>query len=395
MTKPSVRFSLGRYLILLAGIQFFFSGCAQLDGIFPKFKPQETTKKSTSTSSAETVTEQQEILTEENRLLKAKIEQLALQISELQKQQKVQSDDFLLLQEQWETNFVLLERSVEESLRSAKASESTALMITQVLENQSLNSSEDRSGKDSQGSLPPLENYSLLGKPETSLQKASAVATTKEMEKINNLEISEQETGVEEEPSFPEAGLVNMQDLEDPEDLPDPDVRAIQVEIAGSETSQESVKTAETSDNGFSDPDLNPPEDPFILIRHPGVKKIYNQGMTAVIQKNHEQAILIFENFTERFPDNLDSDNAFYWIGRSHLELNDLKKAETAFRNVLRYYEHRPTSQGYKTPDVIYMLGKLQEKQNLDQQAAYYFGEVIKRFPGSAAASNAKRDLDR
>jgi len=74
MTKPSVRFSLGRYLILLAGIQFFFSGCAQLDGVFPKFKPQKTTKKSTSTSSAETVTEQQEFLTEENRLLKAKID---------------------------------------------------------------------------------------------------------------------------------------------------------------------------------------------------------------------------------------------------------------------------------------------------------------------------------
>jgi len=44
MTKPSVRFSLGRYLILLAGIQFFFSGCAQLDGVLPKFKPQKTTK---------------------------------------------------------------------------------------------------------------------------------------------------------------------------------------------------------------------------------------------------------------------------------------------------------------------------------------------------------------
>ena len=90
MTKPSVRFSLGRYLILLAVIQFFFSGCAQLDGVFPKFKPQKSTKNST--SSTETVTEQQESFTEENLLLKAKIEQLAQQISELQKQQKVQSD---------------------------------------------------------------------------------------------------------------------------------------------------------------------------------------------------------------------------------------------------------------------------------------------------------------
>ena len=117
--------------------------------------------------------------------------------------------------------------------------------------------------------------------------------------------------------------------------------------------------------------------------------------MTAVIQKNHAQAILVFENFTERFPDDLDSDNAFYWIGRSYFELQELEKAETAFRKVLKQYEHRPTSQGYKTPDAIYMLGKLQQLKNLEQRAAYYFEEVIRRFPGSAAARNAERDLGR
>ena len=125
------------------------------------------------------------------------------------------------------------------------------------------------------------------------------------------------------------------------------------------------------------------------------MKKIYNQGMTAVIQKNHPQAILVFENFTSRFPDNLDSDNAFYWIGRSYFELNEWKKAEESFRKVLTRYEHRPTSQGYKTPDSIYMLGRLQLQQNLEQRAVYYFEEVIKRFPGSAAARNAERDLGR
>ena len=119
--------------------------------------------------------------------------------------------------------------------------------------------------------------------------------------------------------------------------------------------------TTESTENNFSDPDLNPPVDPFILIRHPGVKKIYNQGMTAIIKKNHKQAIQVFENFTERFPNDLDSDNAFYWIGRSHLELNQLEIAEGAFRKVLKLYEHRPTTQGYKTPDSIYMLGKLNQ----------------------------------
>ena len=116
--------------------------------------------------------------------------------------------------------------------------------------------------------------------------------------------------------------------------------------------------------------------------------------MTAVIKKYHEQAIQIFKNFTERFPNDLDSDNAFYWIGRSHLELNQVEKAEGAFRKVLTLYEHRPTTQGYKTPDSIYMLGKLNQHKNLNQQASYYYKEVIKRFPGSAAARNAERDLE-
>ena len=70
------------------------------------------------------------------------------------------------------------------------------------------------------------------------------------------------------------------------------------------------IQTTKTAENNFSDPDLDPPDDPFILIRHPEIKKIYNQGMTAIIKKNHKQAIQVFENFVERFPDDLDSDNA-------------------------------------------------------------------------------------
>ena len=291
-------------------------------------------------------------------------------------------------------NFVLLERSVEESLRSSKVSESAASMISQVLENQPLQQNVDKSKKSKQKYLQPIENYSLLKNTETEAPQPSVSAATLELEEINNLDLKEEKADVEEEPGFAENGAVNLKDLEDPQDLPDPGVRALTSAESLVNVQLSSVGT-DTSQSAFSDPDLVPPQDPFILIRHPGVKKIYNQGMTAVIQKNHPQAILVFENFTSRFPDNLDSDNAFYWIGRSYFELNEWKKAEESFRKVLTRYEHRPTSQGYKTPDSIYMLGKLQLQQNLEQRAVYYFEEVIKRFPGSAAARNAERDLGR
>ncbi|HIA56321.1 MAG TPA: tetratricopeptide repeat protein [Candidatus Lambdaproteobacteria bacterium] len=395
MTSPSLRFAQKSCSICLPLMLFFFSGCAELDGVFPKFNPQKKVENPTSIPSSESVTQKQILLSAENSQLQTKIEQLQQQVNELQIQQKEQRDDFLLLQEQWEMNFVLLERSVEESLRSTKASESAASMISQVLEKQPLQHNGNKLKKVPRKSLQPIENYSLLKNTETEIHKTSVSTADKELAEINNLDLKEEKIDVEEEPGFAEAGAVNLKDLEDPEDLPDPDTRALGVAPDGSDISKTSLASAEASKDSFSDPDLNPPEDPFILIRHPGVKKIYNQGMTAVIQKDHPQAILVFENFTKRFPDNLDSDNAFYWIGRSYFELNEFKKAEEAFRKVLTRYEHRPTSQGYKTPDSIYMLGKLSVKLNLEQRAVYYFEEVIKRFPGSAAARNAERDLGR
>ena len=395
MTSPSLRFAQKSCSICLPLMLFFFSGCAELDGVFPKFNPQKKVENPTSIPSSESVTQKQILLSAENSQLQTKIEQLQQQVNELQIQQKEQRDDFLLLQEQWEMNFVLLERSVEESLRSTKASESAASMISQVLEKQPFQHNGNKLKKVPRKSLQPIENYSLLKNTETEIHKTSVSAADKELAEINNLDLKEEKIDGEEEPGFAEAGAVNLKDLEDPEDLPDPDTRALGVAPDGSDISKTSLASVEASKDSFSDPDLNPPEDPFILIRHPGVKKIYNQGMTAVIQKDHPQAILVFENFTKRFPDNLDSDNAFYWIGRSYFELNEFKKAEEAFRKVLTRYEHRPTSQGYKTPDSIYMLGKLSVKLNLEQRAVYYFEEVIKRFPGSAAARNAERDLGR
>jgi len=394
MNLPTIRFKQKSCLIYLVVIPFFISGCAELDGVFPKFNPQKTAETTTSLPSSESVTQKQILLSEENSQLQIKIEKLQQQLNKLQKQQKNQHDDFLLLQEQWEMNFVLLERSVEESLRSSKVSESAASMISQVLENQPLQQNVGKSKKTKQKYLQPIENYSLLKNTETEDPQPSVSAATLELAEINNLDLKEEKADVEEEPGFAENGAVNLKDLEDPQDLPDPGVRAL-TSVESSVNVQLSSVGTDTSQNAFSDPDLVPPHDPFILIRHPGVKKIYNQGMTAVIQKNHPQAILVFENFTSRFPDNLDSDNAFYWIGRSYFELKEWKKAEESFRKVLTRYEHRPTSQGYKTPDSIYMLGKLQLQQNLEQRAVYYFEEVIKRFPGSAAARNAERDLGR
>ena len=390
MISRFFRNSENRFRIFICLFLFLISGCAQLDGIFPKLKPQSDEEISPAAHNQATVAAKQEVLSEENRQLLAKIEQLEQQVKSLEKLQKKQNEDFQLLQQQWETNFNLLERSVEQSLSTNMDDENPMSINVQRAESQTEDKTSTAMNVSSQDALPALENYSLLKKPAAGSQKISS--TVQEMVEINDLDSVKQEIVVEE-PGFAEAEEVNHDDLEDTEDLPDPEARAVLATKPETENASMKVLATESTEIYFSDPDLDSPKDPFILIRHPGVKKIYNQGMTAVIKKNHEQAIQVFENFTERFPNDLDSDNAFYWIGRSHLELNQMKKAEGAFRKVLTLYEHRPTTQGYKTPASIYMLGKLNQQKNLNQRASYYYKEVIKRFPGSAAARNAERDL--
>ncbi len=97
---------------------FLISGCTQLDGILPKLKPQSNEKASPAAHSPSTVAAKQEALSEETRQLLSKIEQLEQQVKSLEKKQEKQSEDFQLLQQQWDTNFNLLERSVAQSLSS-------------------------------------------------------------------------------------------------------------------------------------------------------------------------------------------------------------------------------------------------------------------------------------
>ena len=372
------------YIFLILTIVCLCS-CAELDGVFPKFEPQNKSENIEELPTSVIVKQKQAVLSSENTILQKKIDKLQKQIFDLEKKQKEHKNELILLQEQWEMNFVLLERSVEESLFSKK----NFVIENQKNSNIYKNNSNPKIRK--KNKVLPVENFSLVDNMHSdSLKKDSE---NKDSLVVNSLELEEENFHVIEEPGFQEIEKVNLNDLEDPGDLLEKNSEILLTGMDSSESHQYSFKEKNSDKHIFSDPDLNPPEKPLILIRHPGVKKIYNQGMTALIQKNHLHAISLFKNFTKRFPNNLDSDNAYYWIGRSYLELNELEKAELAFRKVLTLFEHRPTSQGYKTPDSIYMLGKLQFRKKIHKRARYYWEEVIKRYPGSAAARNAMREL--
>ncbi len=380
---------------------FVIYGCAALRPTTPTAEKQ-SAEETTNLLVAENQEDLEKLL-KQNRELQEKIGKLEQKLTALNERMDQQKADIKVVQEQWETNFVLLEQSVAETLASVdqstgKAAETvypeTGMVVSQQTED--IQSEADDKSPTNSGAqeteedplpVPPLETYTLI---EPTVPKA--VETDEELAALNNLDL-EYSPPEDEDPGFVETPDLRSEDLEETEPLPETAATAIQLATNVVEKPDPILVPEVPKEPAFQDPDLNDPEKPIVLIRHPGVKKIYNQGMTAVIQRNYEQAIRVFENFVQRFPDDMDSDNAYYWIGHSYFQLRQFEKAEATFRKILTEYEHRPTSQGYKTPEAIYMLGKIHEQRGFAVETKYYFREVASRYPGSAAAKNAQRDL--
>ena len=327
---------------------------------------------------------------EENTELKEKIQSLEAQLI---RQEKA----FAELQDQWTTNFSLMEKAVSETLR----------------ENQQLIA-------ELQQSVEAIPN-TIVASEQPKLRQALTTSQVTKKPSTPKLPTSPKPQGItkppsSQPPSIPVVEEVSLASLQQkPKPPPLPEVNALiqkegQIDVP-EQTSQTNL-TLEESTNGsqpnaaevvvenelnpvetFEDPDLKGPAEPLALQRRPGIKKLYNQGMSAFIQGDYPAAVDVFEGFVEEFEDDVDSDNAYYWIGYSQFKLGKWDAAESAFRKVLQNYEHRPTSQGFKTPDAIYMLGKLAETRKQPDRAEYYFKNVLENYPGSAAANNAQEDL--
>ena len=380
---------------ILLIILLLMNGCAALQ--LSRESPEKESSPQTQQILVEENQQELEQLIQENANLRENLTRLEQELKKLNKRIERQKQDFAMVQEQWETNFALLERSVGATLEDLEQKTLAPGVIAPVEIDQELQGEEELAMDGSESvreiPLPVIETYSL--KPDDSTVE---MQTLDDEESLNNLE-SVRDVPEDEEPGFVESVELRPEDLEDPIPLEEVADTAIQVaaNLSSSETRlQQSVAISkESKEPEFEDPDLSEPENPVILIRHPGVKKIYNQGMNEVIQRQHESAIRIFENYVKRFPEDMDSDNALYWIGHSYFQLKQNQKAERAFRKILTGYEHRPTSQGYKTPDAIYMLGKISERRRDPVASKYYYRTVIARYPGSVAARNATRDLNR
>ncbi len=139
--------------------------------------------------------------------------------------------------------------------------------------------------------------------------------------------------------------------------------------------------------------ELNPPAKPRQLQSIAVAKPSYQAAYQKFSQQEYQQAITDFQVFLLRYPNDVHSDNAQFWIGESHFRLGDPDSASKAYRQVLTNYEHRPSRDGYKTPEAMYRLGEIAFQQQKTQQATQYLKYLQQNFPQSPSAKKATRLL--
>lgn len=99
----------------------------------------------------------------------------------------------------------------------------------------------------------------------------------------------------------------------------------------------------------------------------------------------YDDAIAGFKSMLSKYPQGNYSDNAWYWTGESYYIKKDFPNALSSYRSLLEKFASSP-----KVPDALLKTGIIQQEQKKNDAAKAAYNRVIKEFPNSSAAIQAR-----
>ena len=119
--------------------------------------------------------------------------------------------------------------------------------------------------------------------------------------------------------------------------------------------------------------------------------KAYQEGVSAWRSKDYTTCIDRFRGFLQTYASSSRADDAAFWIADCHYKQGEFKNAVLRFDDVVRNY---PT--GNRAPDALYRQGEslLKLGPGFHEAARRAFERVLKEYPDSARAAQAKRQLE-
>jgi tol-pal system protein YbgF len=154
---------------------------------------------------------------------------------------------------------------------------------------------------------------------------------------------------------------------------PSPDVLEA---LAARAADREPAGTAADTDDDV------PSEDPAL------VDQEYDQGLSALRTGNVGGAVDKLKQFAHDHPRHPRADNALYFASVGLIGMGDLEGAAATLEAMLREYPA-----GDAVSDAMLKLAECRTRQSRARDAKSIYSEVIQRYPGTAAASQAEQKL--
>jgi tol-pal system protein YbgF len=168
------------------------------------------------------------------------------------------------------------------------------------------------------------------------------------------------------------------------------EAKAARAEVSGSSSSTESV---EGDAPGESDGEAVPAEGASdgSTGLEAGEVEAYRAAYGAWREGDSEACIDRFRNFLQTYPASAYADDAAYWLADCYFKQGDYKTAVLRFDDVVSRYP-----EGNKAADALYRQGEalLRLGPGYGKAAGKAFERVLKEYPDSSRATQAKRQLD-
>jgi tol-pal system protein YbgF len=115
---------------------------------------------------------------------------------------------------------------------------------------------------------------------------------------------------------------------------------------------------------------------------------LYDEAFSLVPKKQYDKAIAGFKTFEDACPKHVAISDAYYWTGECYWSQNKYQDAATTFEYVL------DTFKGYsKAGRAMYKLARCKQELGQKADAKKLFDRVVKEFPKTVEAENAKERL--
>ncbi len=115
---------------------------------------------------------------------------------------------------------------------------------------------------------------------------------------------------------------------------------------------------------------------------------IYLRSFDLLKAAKYDDAIGGFKGMLAKYPQGNYADNAWYWMGESYYVKNDYPNALKSYQSLLQKFPASP-----KVPDALLKSGAILQNQGQKDQARAAFNQILKAYPSSSAATQARTRL--